>query len=200
MEAASGKVSKIKARSARLELPQRTVSHVLLSLMLGDLSPKAKQDIWCCASDPSLLSYLLLPWRTDLPFLLAALAFMSTRPLHQRLCSRAVLSMLVCPLQKMVARKVAAVESLSMVLHKVQTRPLFGFVLHFSHQCRAWRTWKNICSGQSVCKHTPPRTPQFFYRGNSHFCWLLASLHKNCKVTFTRQGNGGRECIELVKW
>jgi len=45
MEAASGKVSKIKARSARLELPQRTVSHVLLSLMLGDLSPKAKQDI-----------------------------------------------------------------------------------------------------------------------------------------------------------
>lgn len=57
---ASGRISNIEAKSARLELPQRAPFPCLLSMILGHCSPKAKQDTWYRTSFKTVPSCLLV--------------------------------------------------------------------------------------------------------------------------------------------
>lgn len=147
----------------------------------------------------ALLS-LILSWRIVFPLVPTAFAFMSTWHLHQRSYSMAVLSMLVCSMQKMMVKRVPAVEKSCMNCRQDLCSDLFTAFTPsmLSEHKQSQKDIKTACSGYSLCKHTHPHTLQSLYQGNPHFCWLLDSLKKNCKATF-KVREMGREHTELGK-
>lgn len=85
---ASGRISNIEAKSARLELPQRAPFPCLLSMILGHCSPKAKQDTWYRTSFKTVPSCLPCYYHGELFVLFSSQLLLSFLP---GLCNKTLL-------------------------------------------------------------------------------------------------------------
>lgn len=137
---------------------------------------------------------MLLSRRIVFPFLPTAFAFMSTWPLDQRSYSMAILSILVCSLQKMMVRRVPAVERSCTNSRQDLCPDLFTAFTPsmLSEHKQSQEDIKNcLLKIFSVQAHTPPHTAEPLPKQPT-FLLAFGFFAKKLQSNFQGQGNGER--------
>lgn len=126
------------------------------------------------------------------PFLLTAFAFMSIWPTLQRSYSMVILSMLICSLQKMMVRRVPAVERSCTKFRQDLCSELFTAFTPsmLSEHSQSQKDIKNcLLRIFSVQAHTPPHTAEPLPM-QSIFLLAFGFFEKRLQSNFQGQGNG----------